>query len=326
MRKLIIVTSGEPGGIGPDLCLNLHNHHFDDNVFVLILADMNLLQQRATLLGINVDIVDCEQIDYYLTCEKDLLPNKCFVKHHTCNNINTVGILLEVNVSYVISMLHTAVSLSKQYVNSVIVTAPVSKQIINQAGVCFTGHTEYFTEKFNVSRTVMFFYSQQLKIALLTTHTPLTEVSTYITKENIIETVILIHKSINYYFNLSPKIAVCGLNPHAGDGGYIGTEEVKIINPAIYELQKQGYAVYGSYSADTIFKNNEFDIILAMYHDQALPVIKYSNHSVNVTLGLPVLRTSVDHGVALDKAGTGDIDSTSFLQAIDFSTVNHHNL
>ena len=208
------------------------------------------------------------------------------------------------------------------------VTAPVNKAVINQAEFQFTGHTEFIANNTDTVTPVMMLTADKFRVALATTHIPLSQVSSSITKEKIINIIEIIHADLKKYFNIqNPKIFVCGLNPHAGENGYLGNEEKTIIEPAIKYLRKKGLSVEGPTSADTIFLNEKkADIFLAMYHDQGLPILKYKGfgNAVNVTLGLPFVRTSVDHGTAYDIAGTGKADARSLISAVEmaFQMVN----
>jgi 4-hydroxythreonine-4-phosphate dehydrogenase len=206
---------------------------------------------------------------------------------------------------------------------SAMITGPVHKGIINQSGVDFTGHTEYLAKKTNIDRTVMMLATKGLRVALATTHLPLSEVSKYIKKDSLEDTIKIIHNSLLLMGIGRPNIVICGLNPHAGENGYFGREEIDVINPVIAKLNSRGYCLKGAVPADTAFTPDALqgvDCVLAMYHDQGLPVLKALGfkNSVNVTLGLPFIRTSVDHGTALDLAGTGNISLGSFKTALDY--------
>lgn len=329
MKKIILVTSGEPSGVGPDICLDLAYNEFANNYEVVVLGDIELLQTRAKLLKKNVNFIEMDKYNLIDLKNDKFFYNKknnsenLLVYNISCKNKDCIGVLEVANSSYVIEILNTAIDFCKERLSNIIVTAPISKEVINRFGINFLGHTEYFAKEFNSSKVVMMLANQFMNVALLTTHVPIKDVSNAVTKDNLNQTLeVILNVFQNQYKILTPKIAVCGLNPHAGENGYIGEEEIKIINPVINEWQKKGYNVSGSYSADTIFnKALEFDVILAMYHDQGLPVLKYSDFEggVNVTLGLPIIRTSVDHGVALSLAGTGIASSKSLVSAIKFA-------
>jgi 4-hydroxythreonine-4-phosphate dehydrogenase len=234
----------------------------------------------------------------------------------------TAGELNHLNSRYVLDTLQTALDgcLSKQF--DAVVTAPVHKGIINESGEGFTGHTEFFADGAGVKKVVMMLATESLKVALATTHLPLREVADAITTEELQDVIVIIHKAMQQHFGLTlPKIAVCGLNPHAGEDGHLGREEIDTIQPVIDNFIEDGYAVSGAWPADTIFNQDKlksYDVVLAMYHDQGLPVLKHHGFgkAVNVTLGLPFIRTSVDHGTALDLAGTGQANPSSLYAAL----------
>lgn len=323
-KSLIVITSGEPGGIGPDICLDIPLF-LDINAIIVVISDAQLLQSRADLLNKKVNIVKIDYAD--LSNRKSLESavglNTLFVLHIECPNHDTIGRLMLENVMYVVRLLDVAIKLCQDNVVDAIVTAPVNKEIINKSGIVFSGHTEYLAAKFGINKVVMMLSNSFMNVALLTTHIRLRDVATYVTVDNLNQTIDVIVNAFQRYFNEpNPRIAVCGLNPHAGEGGYLGDEEVSIINPVIKNWQKRGFCVSGSYSADTIFNQaKDFDVILAMYHDQGLPVLKYAGfeNGINVTLGLPIVRVSVDHGTALDIAGKGLASSKSLHCALKFA-------
>ncbi|MFM1955799.1 MAG: 4-hydroxy-L-threonine phosphate dehydrogenase, NAD-dependent, partial [Pseudomonadota bacterium] len=226
------------------------------------------------------------------------------------------------NGAYVIEMLSTATDGCLSGLFDAMVTAPVHKGIINQAGMAFTGHTEFLAEQSNTSQVVMILVGGGMRVALATTHLPLTKVSAAITKETLTETIRILHTDLVNKFGIQqPRIVVAGLNPHAGEGGYLGDEEIKTITPVLDQLRNEGLDLIGPLPADTMFSEKNIaqtDAFLAMYHDQGLAVLKHASfgEGVNVTLGLPFIRTSVDHGTALDLAGTGNIEIGSLLAAI----------
>ena len=321
--NLILVTSGEPGGIGPDICLDsvrLDTHTLQR---LVVIGDVKLLQERVKILGKSVELLQLnsiDEIDGMSSCSKI---NQLMVLHKSCPDKDTIGILKPQNSAYVLNLLDSAIAICKSGKSNIIVTAPISKEVINTSGAKFSGHTEYFANVFNCDKVVMMLANAKMKVALLTTHLPLKDVPKNVTRDNLTQTLNIIIKDFNTKFNIkNPKIAVCGLNPHAGEGGYLGLEELEIINPVIQEFQNKGHNISGSYPADTIFNRaNDFDVILAMYHDQGLPVLKYSgfDDGVNITLGLPIIRTSVDHGTAIDLAGTGKASSSSLLNAVNYA-------
>lgn len=314
----IIITSGEPAGIGPDLCIKLSQREI--NARMLVLGNEELFRQRAKELSLTLDI-------------NPVLPLESELENHTPGQLNLFSIPLEKpvvagslnknNASYVIKQLELAIDacVSKKF--RAMVTGPVHKGIINQAGMTFTGHTEFLAEKTHTRLPVMMLQTAGLRVALATTHVPLKEVPNKISRELLIDIVTILNQDLEQKYGIeNPEILVCGLNPHAGEGGYLGDEELRIIKPAIHVCRDQGINVIGPLSADTIFSSENLesaDVFLAMYHDQGLPVIKYKGfgETVNVTLGLPIIRTSVDHGTALNLAGTGKADERSFMEAIN---------
>lgn len=324
MTKPIIITSGEPAGVGIELCLQLANHPYNWQYQLAFIGDYYLFQSRAIKLGLDIKF---NQLNSSLTnfiTQKNTLN----IYHINCPKHDCLGVPQAENASYVLGTLNQAISFCQLNLASKIVTAPIAKDIINKGlDIKFSGHTEYFAEQFNVPKVVMMLANSKMKVALLTTHIPLSQVSQEITTDNLTQTLEIIHRSFKNIFNIShPKIAICGLNPHAGENGYLGNEEIEIINPVIKHWQAQGYNISGSHSADTIFNHaSEYDLILAMYHDQGLPVLKYSGFEdgINITLGLPILRSSVDHGTALDLAGTGKARANSLIQAIKFAISNN---
>ncbi len=321
-NKIICITTGEPAGIGPEICLDLAESEFNQRYNLILIGDIDLLQERSQLTNKEVNLTkisfaDLNNLGYPAKGELRVL-------HIPCPNHNCLGTPKLENANYVLNTLEHAISICKNGLSQIIVTAPINKDIINQAGLKFSGHTEYFAEKFGIAKVVMMLSNPRLNVALLTTHLPLKDVPLHVTTENLQQTLEIIHSSFENSFAIkNPKIAVCGLNPHAGENGYLGNEELTIIDPLIKAWQMRGFQVFGSFPADTIFnKANDFDVILAMYHDQGLPVVKYSDFElgVNTTLGLPIIRTSVDHGTALDIAGQGIASSKSLIAALEFAT------
>lgn len=307
----IVVTSGEPAGIGPDLCLELAK----ETVPIVVIGNRALLEERAKLLGRDI-IFDDYQIGKPLHCAHN---------HLTILSLPYAvpvipGQLNSLNSHYVYSMLQLAAERCLSGEFSAVVTAPVHKGVINQAGIAFTGHTEFFAEQCQINTVVMMLACEAIKVALVTTHLPLLAVPHAITHTLLIEIITILNKSLQQDFAIpNPRICVAGLNPHAGEGGYLGREEIDVIIPALEELKAQGVNVEGPFSADTMFTaQHACDVFVAMYHDQGLPVLKYAGfgNAVNVTLGLPIIRTSVDHGTALELAGTGRADSGSLLAAL----------
>jgi 4-hydroxythreonine-4-phosphate dehydrogenase len=310
----LAITSGEPAGIGPDLCLHLAQHQFEQTLVVL--ADKLLLQQRANQLGLEV-VLD----DYVVGCNVAPLGH-LLVIHIPVAAAVKAGQLNTANSPYVLELLSRALlgCLSGKFAG--MVTAPVHKGIINDAGIPFTGHTEFLAEQTHTPLVVMMLVGGGIRVALATTHLPLREVADAITAP-LLETIlrILQQELIRRFGIAHPRILVAGLNPHAGEGGHLGREEIEVMIPLLDILRKEGFDVSAPLPADTLFaahRLRECDVVLAMYHDQGLPVLKHASfgEGVNVTLGLPIIRTSVDHGTALDLAGTGKAEVGSLLEAI----------
>ena len=328
-QRIILVTSGEPSGIGPDICLDIPRHTFVGHKIVVI-GDSTVLAARAKMLQCNIVIenVTREEITTSRFLHNPTKADTLYVLNESCPHGVTPGVLNAANANYVLNTLNTAIELCHANISNCIVTAPISKQVINQSGIVFSGHTEYFAQKFAIDKVVMMLANSKMKVALLTTHIPLKDVYKEVTAENLNQTLKVIMRSLQEYNVAQPKIAVCGLNPHAGEGGYLGDEELLVINPVIKEWRDKGFAICGSFAADTIFLQvEEYDLILAMYHDQGLPVLKYSGFAdgINVTLGLPIIRTSVDHGTALELAGSGRASSSSLIEAIRFAVMAKKN-
>jgi 4-hydroxythreonine-4-phosphate dehydrogenase len=299
---------GEPAGIGPDIVLQLWQQEpalFSEKKITLI-GNQSLLQQRAEKLGISSDLSTLSCIDIPLATD--------------C----TPGKLDKRNAAFVIDMLTIATEKTLRKEFTALVTAPIHKGIINDAGFSFAGHTDFLAQ-YTKCDTVMMLMTPSLKVALLTDHIPLKKVPEQITQKNLTRCIDIIIQDFQHRFGFTkPKIFICGLNPHAGEQGYLGTEEQDTMIPVIQQYRDAGHSVHGPIGADVMFTEHyhtQADVILAMYHDQGLPVIKYSGFhtAINVTLGLPFLRTSVDHGTALDIAGTGSADTTSLKNAILFA-------
>ncbi|MDT8282965.1 MAG: 4-hydroxythreonine-4-phosphate dehydrogenase PdxA [Gammaproteobacteria bacterium] len=316
----IIVTSGEPAGIGPDICLSLHKHRSstDSNTELYVIADPSLMNDRAKQLGTDVELQihdDFNNLSAAYQSEKLNIIPLVLTGHNQAGKLNPD------NSAYVLQMLDLAHDLCQQNKVDAMVTGPVQKSIINQAGFAFTGHTEYLADK-SGAIPVMMLATKRLRVALATTHLPLSEVSQAITQASLTETLNILDKFLKNQAGITrPRILICGLNPHAGEDGNLGKEEINTITPVINKLNEQGLNLIGPLPADTLFTPkylNNADAVLAMYHDQGLPVLKYSGFgkAVNITLGLPYVRTSVDHGTALDLAGTGEANSHSLYQAI----------
>ncbi|HRD69404.1 MAG TPA: 4-hydroxythreonine-4-phosphate dehydrogenase PdxA [Legionella sp.] len=316
MMKPLLVSSGEPAGIGPDLCLALA----DLELPIVILADCAVLAERADELK---KVVEFHQ---YINNESiTTKPGHLTVLNVSCPEKVISGQLNLKNAPYVIELLTTAATLCADGTFSALVTAPVHKAIINAAGIPFTGHTEFFADFFQAKSVVMMLACPEFRVALVTTHLPLRMVPDAITSSLIIDVITQLSESLKQDFGIkNPKIKVAGLNPHAGEAGYLGTEEIEVIIPALELLKHKGLNVQGPLPADTMFNQdslNSCDAFVAMYHDQGLPVLKYAgfNRAVNVTLGLPIIRTSVDHGTALDLAGKKIADVGSLVAAVEMA-------
>lgn len=298
--KPLVITSGEPAGIGPDICLALARAELP--VPVVVLADRNLMAARADMLGLSLDGLIIRHVPLRMPC--------------------VPGRLEFANAAYVIELIDQALAGCRQGEYSGIVTAPVHKGIINDAGMAFSGHTEYLAEHTATPKVVMMLAGATLRVALVTTHLALKDVPAAVTPREVETTLRIVDVDLKRKFGIAhPRILVAGLNPHAGEGGHMGREEIEIIQPVIEKLRAEGMDVVGPLPADTLFTRNVLagsDAQVAMYHDQGLAVLKYAafEDGVNITLGLPVLRTSVDHGTALDLAGTGKADPSSLFAAV----------
>jgi 4-hydroxythreonine-4-phosphate dehydrogenase len=281
------------------------------------LCDAGLLKERAQRIGSQVILRPYEPL-----ARTRHTPGTLAVYHHPLAVPSIPGTLDVRNARYVLQVLDRAIdgALAREF--DAIVTAPVHKSLINDAGTPFTGHTEYLEERTHAARAVMLLATGTLRVALATTHLPLKDVSAALSIDLICEVLAILHHDLTRRWGMAaPRIAVCGLNPHAGEGGHMGDEEVRIITPAIGRMRARGIDARGPLPADTVFVPHilaGYDAVLAMYHDQGLPVVKHSGFesAVNVTLGLPIVRTSVDHGTALELAGSGRADPGSFSAAV----------
>ena len=298
---VIVVTSGEPAGIGPDICLALSQRQFPARIVVL--GDADLFAARAAQTGLDTRSIE--------------------IRHVPLKKSTRAGRLDPVNAPYVIELLDTALAGCRSGEYAAMVTAPVHKGVINDAGMPFTGHTEYLAEQTGTPRVVMMLAGAGLRVALATTHLALKDVPAAITHTELETTLRILHADMQAKFGITqPRILVAGLNPHAGEGGHMGREELDVIVPVLEKLRAEGMNLVGPLPADTLFTKNVLagaDAQLAMYHDQGLAVLKYAafDEGINVTLGLPIIRTSVDHGTALDLAGTGKASPTSLFAAVD---------
>ena len=317
MLPRIAVTSGEPAGIGPELCLRLAA--YDGPAQPVILGDRDLLAERARAVGLRVALRDFRP-------ENPVDRNRLDVLHVPLATPSVAGRLNPANGPYVLALLDRALAGCRSGEFAAMVTAPVHKGVINDAGVHFTGHTEYLAEKTGMSLVVMMLAGSTehgpLRVALATTHLPLKDVPAAITPDVLTRTLRILHADLREKYGLAePRILVAGLNPHAGEGGYLGTEEIEVIAPVLDKLRAEGMRLSGPHPADTMFTPPMLahgDAVLAMYHDQGLTALKYATfgHGINVTLGLPIIRTSVDHGTALELAGSGRADPGSLFEAM----------
>lgn len=311
----IAVTPGEPAGIGPDLIISLAQEQW--NAQLVVYCDRSVLESRASQLGLPLTLIPFDD-----TIEDIQPAGTLYLQQIDLATPVVAGELNSDNGHYVVETLRQACEANMQGGFDAVVTGPVNKSIINKAGVSFSGHTEYFAHQSNTMDVVMLLSTEGLNVALATTHIPLEYVSRAITRDRLHKVIHIINTDLKLKFGIrNPHIYVCGLNPHAGEGGHLGKEELVTIIPALEELRAEGLNITGPLPADTIFQPkylDDADVVLAMYHDQGLPVLKYKGFgaSVNITLGLPFIRTSVDHGTACDLAGTGTADAGSFRKAL----------
>lgn len=312
------LTPGEPAGIGPDLCLLLSREAQPHPLIAI--ASRQLLEQRARTLGVDINLIE-------VTAERlPTVPAEAgalYVWDAPLGAEATAGQLDTANAAYVLQTLTRAGQGCLDGLFDGMITAPVHKGVINDAGIAFSGHTEFLADLTRTQQVVMMLATRGLRVALVTTHLPLKDVAATITTERLERVTRILHADLVDKFGLSqPRILVCGLNPHAGEGGHLGREEIEVIEPCLQRLRAEGMDLVGPLPADTLFTPKHLehcDAVLAMYHDQGLPVLKYKGFgaAVNVTLGLPIIRTSVDHGTALDLAGTGRIDGGSLQVALE---------
>ena len=313
---VLALTAGEPAGIGPDLCIALSQQALPCRLSVL--GDADVLRVRAAQLGIAVEFITGDAIPEHRH-------GALHVRHIPVASPVTAGVLDAGNSAHVLALLDAALEGCMNGSYHAVVTAPVHKGVINDAGFAFTGHTEYLADHSGTGRVVMMLAGGGLRVALATTHLPLREVADAITPALLLEVIRILHADLQARFGITrPRILVAGLNPHAGESGHLGREEIDIIEPVLEQLRSAGMDLVGPLPADTMFsriRHEACDAVLAMYHDQGLPVLKYASFGagVNVTLGLPFIRTSVDHGTALDLAGTGRAETGSLLTAIDMA-------
>ena len=318
MTLRLALTPGEPAGVGPDVTIQSIQHGSDHELVAF--ADPDMLLSRAKQLGLPLSLREAavkplplragELAVYPMSMAKRVLAGKLDVS----------------NAQYVVDCLDEAILACQSKSCGAVVTGPVQKSIINQAGIAFSGHTEHFAKKTDTERVVMMLASSEMRVALATTHLPLKSVASAITEQLLHSVIDILYQELQKRFGISdPKILVCGLNPHAGESGHLGKEEVKFIAPLLQEMRKNGKDILGPLPADTVFTRkfiDKSDVVLAMYHDQGLPVLKYQSfgNAANITLGLPIIRTSVDHGTALDIAGTGLANPGSLKVAIQMAS------
>ena len=323
----VVITPGEPAGIGPDLVIALAQQAWP--VELVICADPDLLLSRALQLSMPLTLRDYQPGQPAQPQQAGSLTILPIAAPATI----IPGQLNVANSAYVVETLARACDGCLNGEFAALITGPVHKGIINDAGVPFSGHTEFFADRSRCGRVVMMLATEELRVALATTHLPLAAVSAAITRQSLHEVITILHHDLQTKFGIvQPQIYVCGLNPHAGEGGHMGREELDVINPALDELRQQGITLVGPLPADTLFQPKYLqhaDAVLAMYHDQGLPVLKYQGfgRAVNITLGLPFIRTSVDHGTALELAATGSADPGSFITALNLAIkmIKHSN-
>ena len=314
MNKPFVVTTGEPAGIGPDISLSIACR--DDASDFVVFGNLSLLEERARVLGLKLSFIEYEPQLQPIVLEKNqlLVQDFSLIQEVQCSDLN------EANSPYVIKMIKEATNGCLRGDFAGIITGPVSKEVIANSGFDFKGHTEYIGSLCKTS-PVMSFISNDMKLALATTHVSLEEVPSLITQDLLMNICDVISFDLDQYFDISePRIAILGLNPHAGENGLLGNEEIQTIIPAIERMRSNGLNIFGPYAADTaLLQNNDMDITVSLFHDQTLPLFKYSypHLAANVTMGLGIIRTSVDHGVALEQAGRKNANNQSLNFAMD---------
>lgn len=312
------LTPGEPAGIGPDLCLLLARQA--QPAPLVAIASRELLAERAEQLGLKIDLLEVAPQRWP---DSPAAAGSLYVWDTPLATPATPGKLTPANAAYVLQTLTRAGQGCLDGTFAGMITAPVHKGVINEAGIAFSGHTEFLAELTHTQQVVMMLATRGLRVALVTTHLPLKDVAAAITAERLERVTRILHADLQSKFGIAkPRILVCGLNPHAGEGGHLGREEIEIIEPTLERLRSEGMNLIGPLPADTLFTPkylDHADAVLAMYHDQGLPVLKFKGFgaALNVTLGLPIIRTSVDHGTALDLAGTGKVDIGSLQVALE---------
>ena len=321
----LVITPGEPAGIGPDLCIQAAQNNFD--VELIAIADPDMLVARAALLNLPLQLTTFDPTkpaEPHCSGILKVLPTPLYEK-------TVCGLLNSNNSRYVLESIAHAAQSCMDGMFDAMVTGPIHKGIINEAGITFSGHTEFLAEHSNTEKVVMMLATEGLRVTLATTHLPLNKVSQAITQSSLEQTIRIIYHDLKKYFGLNkPNVLVCGLNPHAGENGHMGMEEIEVVIPVLEKLRQEGFSLEGPLPADSLFTPHYLkraDSVLAMYHDQGLPVLKHMGfgHAVNVTLGLPFIRTSVDHGTALDLAGKGTANTGSLKVAIQTAVemINH---
>ncbi len=315
----LVITAGEPAGIGPDICLALA--HADLPCRVVVVADAGVMQARAAMTGQDVTVREISASD---AGRRDAEDGELLVIHTPFPEPPVCGQPNPANAATLLDGLRLAIDGCRDGSFAGIVTAPLQKSVINDAGIAFTGHTEFLAQQTGSELPVMLLVAGDLRVALASTHMPLRAVPDYLTPSGIHAVLQILYDDLQSKFGIAdPEIIVCGLNPHAGESGHLGTEDAAVIAPVVAAFAERGFKVRGPLPADTAFTPaaGHKDAVLAMYHDQGLPVLKYAGfgHAVNVTLGLPLVRTSVDHGTALDIAGSGRADSGSLIAAVELA-------
>ena len=317
-QQCFALTPGEPAGIGPDLCLLLARQA--QPAPLIAIASRELLAERAEQLGLKIDLLEVGPEQWPA---QPAAAGALYVWDTPLATPAIPGKLSPANAAYVLQTLTRAGQGCLDGTFAGMITAPVHKGVINEAGIAFSGHTEFLAELTHTEQVVMMLATHGLRVALVTTHLPLKDVAAAITAERLERVTRILHADLQGKFGINkPRILVCGLNPHAGEGGHLGREEIEIIEPTLQHLRSEGMHLIGPLPADTLFTPKHLeqaDAVLAMYHDQGLPVLKFKGFgaALNVTLGLPIIRTSVDHGTALDLAGTGKVDTGSLQVALE---------
>ncbi len=311
----IVLTPGEPAGIGPDLAVLIAQRELPCRLVVI--ADSTLLRTRAAMMNRTLELTEWH--------DQPHRAGALAVLPQPVSTAAQPGKIDAANAGYVLASLDRAVDGCVARLFDALVTGPVHKGVINDAGFQFSGHTEYLAHRTGARCPVMLLATSVLRVALVTTHLPLSEVSSKLTPQRLGQVATVLASELENKLGVPrPRIAVCGLNPHAGEGGHLGREEIDVIEPVVAKLKKSGLRITGPLPADTVFTPGQlesFDVVLTMYHDQGLPVLKYAGfgEAVNITLGLPIIRTSVDHGTALHRAGTGDVDIRSLEAAVEMA-------